>query len=115
MLSDTARERSQLHLSGARYHRHPGRKLAIAERDYQRCVHAELGYTPMAVYLAADEVGRIAPDSQARAQAFREQRRAEGTVSLAGKRFELPNPYRHPGSALSALCAVGSPYRQPGR
>lgn len=84
---------------------------AWVERDYHRRVHAELGETPMAVYLAAEEVGRIPPDSQALAQAFREQvrrkqRRADGTVSLAGQRFEIPNAYRH----LEQICLRYAPW-----
>lgn len=84
---------------------------AWVEHDYHRRVHAELGETPMAVYLAADEVGRPAPDSQTLAGAFREQvrrkqRRSDGTVSLAGKRFEIPNAYRH----IEVLCLRYAPW-----
>ena len=84
---------------------------AWVEQDYHRRRHAELGETPMAVYLAADEVGRPAPDSQALARAFREQvkrkqRRSDGTVSLAGKRFEIPNAYRH----IEQLCLRYAPW-----
>jgi len=85
--------------------------LAWVEREYHRRDHAELGQTPLAVYLDADEVGRPAPDSQALAAAFRQQvmrrqRRADGTVSLAGKRFEIPNAYRH----LEQLCLRYAPW-----
>ena len=84
---------------------------AWVEQDYHRRRHAELGETPMAVYLVADEVGRPAPDSQALARAFREQvkrkqRRSDGTVSLAGKRFEIPNAYRH----IEQLCLRYAPW-----
>ena len=84
---------------------------AWVERDYHRRRHAELGETPMAVYLAAEEVGRPAPDSQALSKAFREQvrrkqRRADGTVSLAGQRFEIPNAYRH----LEQICLRYAPW-----
>lgn len=85
--------------------------LAWVERDYHRRVHTELSDTPMAVYLAADEVGRVPPDSQALARAFREQvrrkqRRCDGTVSLAGTRFEIPNAYRH----IEQLCLRYAPW-----
>ena len=85
--------------------------LAWVEQDYHRRVHAELGQTPMAVYLDADEVGRRAPDSQALAAAFREQvrrkqRRSDGTVSLAGQRFEIPNAYRH----IERVCLRYAPW-----
>ena len=84
---------------------------AWVEQDYHRRVHAELSDTPLAVYLSADEVGRPAPDSQALACAFREQvkrkqRRSDGTVSLAGKRFEIPNAYRH----IEVLCLRYAPW-----
>ena len=84
------------------------RKLAIAEQDYHRRVHAELGASPMVVYLAAEEVERVPPDSQAlafRDKVRRKQRRADGTVSLAGRRFEIPNTYRH----LEQICLRYAP------
>jgi hypothetical protein len=45
-------------------------------------------------------VGRECPDSATLQRAFcatvsRRQRRSDGTISLAGKRFEIPNRYRH--------------------
>ena len=84
---------------------------AWVERDYHRRRHAELDATPMAVYLEAPEVGRPVPDSQALSKAFREQvrrkqRRADGTVSLAGQRFEIPNAYRH----LEQICLRYAPW-----
>ena len=51
-------------------------------------------------YLAALQVGRQAPLGLAMPQAFirREtcrQRRSEGTLTVAGKRFSLPSRHRH--------------------
>lgn len=73
---------------------------AWAERDYQRRVHAELGCTPLERYLNAPEVGRASPSSDELRCAFRRQitrrpRRSDGTVTVAGQRFEIPARYRH--------------------
>jgi len=74
--------------------------LAWVERESHRRVHSELGQSPMDAYLDTDDVGRPAPETQALVSAFREQvtrkqRRSDGTISLAGKRFEIPNAYRN--------------------
>ena len=55
---------------------------------------------PLQRYLDAADVGRACPDSASLQRAFRctvtrRQRRSDGTLSLAGKRFELPSRYRH--------------------
>jgi transposase InsO family protein len=73
---------------------------AWAEQDYHQNRHAELGVTPMRRYLDAPNVGRECPGSQVLRSAFcctvkRRQRRSDGTLSLAGKRFEVPDRYRH--------------------
>jgi transposase InsO family protein len=70
------------------------------EQDYHHSHHAEIGTTPLRRYLDACGVGRECPDSQALRQAFqctvtRRQRRSDGTLSLAGLRWEIPNRYRH--------------------
>jgi len=72
---------------------------AWVEMEYQRRVHAETGQTPLERCLAGPEVGRPAPDSAALRLAFtteqrRTQRRSDGTVTLAGRRFEIPARYR---------------------
>jgi hypothetical protein len=69
-------------------------------QEYHRTVHSELGATPLERYLAGPYVGRECPGSEALRAAFRlevqrQQRRSDGTVSLAGQRFELPSRYRH--------------------
>ena len=69
-------------------------------QEYHRTVHSELGATPLERYLAGPHVGRECPGSDALRAAFRievqrRQRRSDGTVSLAGQRFELPSRYRH--------------------
>jgi transposase InsO family protein len=73
---------------------------AWAERDYHQNRHAEIGVTPMRRYLDAPNVGRECPGSKVLRSAFcrtvkRRQRRSDGTLSLAGKRFEVPDRYRH--------------------
>ena len=73
---------------------------AWVEQEYHRNVHSELSTTPLKRFLDATSVGRQCPDSQALRRAFRctttrKQRRSDGTISLEGKRFELPARYRH--------------------
>jgi transposase InsO family protein len=70
------------------------------EQDYHQNRHAEIGMSPLRRYLDATSVGRDCPDSAILQQAFRctvsrRQRRSDGTISLAGKRFEVPARYRH--------------------
>jgi putative transposase len=73
---------------------------AWVEQEYQRTQHAELDSTPLARYLAGPTVLRESPDSATLRAAFRMEvtrtpRRSDGTVSLAGRRFEVPARYRH--------------------
>ena len=73
---------------------------AWVELEYNRKRHAELGQTPAARWLAGPEVLRPAPDSAALRIAFtraatRTLRRSDTTVSIEGRRFEVPNRYRH--------------------
>jgi hypothetical protein len=73
---------------------------AWVEQEYHRTHHAEIGETPLARYLAGPNVARPCPGSAELLGAFRieitrRQRRSDGTVSLAGKRFEIPARYRH--------------------
>jgi hypothetical protein len=70
------------------------------ETEYHRRVHSELGATPLERYLGAATVGRPSPAPEAlrrafRAEAVRTQRRSDGTLSLVGRRFEVPARYRH--------------------
>ncbi|EIF31868.1 LOW QUALITY PROTEIN: integrase family protein [Burkholderia sp. Ch1-1] len=73
---------------------------AWIEREYHHAHHSEIGGTPLKRYLAGPDVGRECPSSDALRAAFRidvtrAQRRSDGTVSLAGTRFEIPSAYRH--------------------
>ena len=72
---------------------------AWVEGEYHQKVHAELGTAPLRRYLAGPEVGRESPSSEELRQAFRAQsgrtqRRSDGTLSLEGRRFEIPARYR---------------------
>ena len=73
---------------------------AWVEQEYHRTLHSEIDATPLARYLAGPSVRRDCPDTGTLQAAFRievarRQRRADGTVSLAGIRFEIPASYRH--------------------
>ena len=73
---------------------------AWVEQEYHRTIHTEIGTTPLSHYLAGPNVRRDCPGSAVLAAAFRvevarRQRRSDGTVSLAGERFEIPAHYRH--------------------
>jgi transposase InsO family protein len=72
---------------------------AWAEQEYHRTVHSEIDATPLERYRDGPSVLRACPSSATLASAFRiemirRQRRSDGTVSLLGKRFEIPNQYR---------------------
>jgi transposase InsO family protein len=72
---------------------------AWVEQDYHRQKHRELGMKPLDCYLSTKDVGRACPKSSLLKQVFcrqisRKQRRSDGTVSLEGKRYEIPNAYR---------------------
>jgi transposase InsO family protein len=73
---------------------------AWVEQEYHRTVHSELTVTPLERYLAGPSVARPCPDSGVLRDAFRLEverraRRADGTISLGGMRFEIPARLRH--------------------
>ena len=73
---------------------------AWVEYDYNRQRHAEIDDTPLARFLAGPDVTRPCPDAAALRLAFtrterRTLRKSDGTVTIAGRRFEVPNQYRH--------------------
>jgi len=73
---------------------------AWAQGDYNQKVHSELGVTPLERFLRGKRVGRPCPSSDELRRAFRlqesrRQRRSDGTVSIEGKRYEVPSRYRH--------------------
>jgi len=68
--------------------------------EYQCSVHEELKCTPLERFQSGKSVSRPSPGSEDLRLAFRRevtrrQRRTDGTLSLCGKRFELPGRYRH--------------------
>ena len=73
---------------------------AWAEMEYNRKVHSETGQTPLRRYLDDKDVGRPSPGMEELPLAFttevtRTQRRSDGTISLLGKRLEIPSRYGH--------------------
>jgi transposase InsO family protein len=74
---------------------------AWVEMEYHRHPHRELNRrTPLQCFLEDRDVGRPAPDSEQLREAFtaettRTPRRSDGTLSLAGRRFEIPSRFRH--------------------
>lgn len=73
---------------------------AWVEQEYHRTVHTELKATPLARYLEGPTVARACPQSGVLTDAFRIEvkrraRRADGTLSLEGTRFEIPSRLRH--------------------
>lgn len=73
---------------------------AWVEYHYNRFLHSETGQKPLDRYLAGRDVSRPCPDSATLRLAFtrterRTQRMSDGTVVVDGRRFEVPNPYRH--------------------
>lgn len=74
--------------------------IAWVEFEYHRKWHSEILSTPLDRYLKDANVGRACPDTALLSQAFcvevkRKQRRSDGTFTLDGCRFEIPNQYRH--------------------
>lgn len=76
---------------------------AWMEMEYNRTVHTEIRCRPVDRYVNDPGVGRPCPSAEALRLAFRQdvqrtQRRSDGTISLEGVRFEIPNRLRHLGN-----------------
>jgi len=72
---------------------------AWVEMEYQRKLHSETGQTPLQRWLDGPSVVRPCPDSETLRLAFsvqrsRTQRISDGTVSIEGVRFEIPDRFR---------------------
>ena len=72
---------------------------AWVEHEYHRSVHGEIGQSPLDRWLAGPSVGRPCPSSEELRRAFRmevrrTQRRSDGTLTVAGVRYEIPSVYR---------------------
>ena len=73
---------------------------AWIEMEYNREVHSGTGQPPVVRFQHSPGVGRDCPSPDDLRLAFcvepsRLQRRSDGTITLAGVRFEIPNCYRH--------------------
>lgn len=74
--------------------------VAWLTQEYHNKVHRELGCSPFERLRQASDVSRQSPRSDALAAALRTEvtrkpRRSDGTLSLAGQRYEIPSRYRH--------------------
>jgi putative transposase len=72
---------------------------AWVEQEYQRHLHSETKQTPLERWLAGPTVGRPCPSSDDLRRAFRmevtrRQRTSDGTITVAGVRYEIPSTYR---------------------
>jgi transposase InsO family protein len=73
---------------------------AWVECEYNRKVHGEIGTTPLDRFLHGASVMRPSPEGDHLRDAFRmdvkrTQRQSDGTLSLLGRRFEVPDRFRH--------------------
>jgi hypothetical protein len=73
---------------------------AWVELEYHRKPHSETGQTPLARFLAGPDVLRPSPSIDVLRAAFtteqiRTQRRSDGTLTVAGVRFEVPARFAH--------------------
>jgi len=73
---------------------------AWVDPDYNRKRHSEIGEAPLDRFLRDPSVMRLCPEGVVLKRAFtrterRTQRRSDGTISIDGRRFEVPNQYRH--------------------
>ncbi len=74
--------------------------LAWVEMEYQRKVHSETGQKPLDRWLEGRSVARESPSIDRLHLDFtvsetRVQRKSDGTISIAGTRFEVPSRFRH--------------------
>jgi transposase InsO family protein len=72
---------------------------AWVEQGYNHRKHSEIGMSPIERFLDDKTVARPAPTAEALRSAFRReerrtQRRSDGTISVGGVRFEVPQRYR---------------------
>lgn len=87
---------------------HPDLTLALLneathawiQMEYHRSVHSETNQTPLTRFLEGPTVSRPCPELSDLRLAFtasqmRTQRKSDGTISLEGRRFELPGRFRH--------------------
>lgn len=80
--------------------------FAWVEHEYNAVVHEETGECPRQRYAEGKDVLRQAPSTAGMQAAFRReitrtQRQSDGTISIEGRRFEVPSQFRH----VTRLCA----------
>jgi transposase InsO family protein len=73
---------------------------AWVEMEYNKADHDEIGTSPIKRLLREADHSRPAPDSDALQLAFtlresRTQRQSDGSIQIAGVRFEIPSRFRH--------------------
>jgi len=73
---------------------------AWVEMEYHRRPHGQTGQTPIERFVAGPQLTRPVPAPDELVVAFtasveRTQRHSDGTVSVQGVRYEVPNRYRH--------------------
>ena len=73
---------------------------AWVELDYNQGYHSEIGTTPLRRFLDDPDVGRECPSTLElrrafRCDAWRRQRKSDGTITVMGRRFEVPSRLRH--------------------
>jgi hypothetical protein len=73
---------------------------AWLEMEYKHTIHRETGQKPIDRFTRDPSVARPSPSTEALEQAFRQQvtrtqRRSDGTLTLEGVRFEIPDRFRH--------------------
>jgi hypothetical protein len=78
---------------------------AWAELEYNRALHSEIGCSPLECFVRERSVGLESPSAEDLQRAFRArvtrtQRKSDGTLSLFGRRFEVPSRFRH----IERLC-----------
>lgn len=74
--------------------------LACIAIEYNRHYHSEIRQTPLERYLAGLDASHSAPQPEQIRFAFtaalsRRQRASDGTISIKGRRFEVPSRFRH--------------------
>jgi transposase InsO family protein len=72
---------------------------AWVEGEYNQHLHSEIKQTPIERFLTDKRIGGKCPDAEVLRRAFRRsesraQRRSDGTISVAGQRYEVPSRYR---------------------
>jgi len=82
---------------------------AWVELDYNAREHHEIKQKPVDCYLSVQSVGRECPDSHTLRDAFkikvtRTQRKSDGSISVQGKRFEVPSIYRKQDKLTIGYC-----------